>query len=111
MSESINKVMIEELKELMEDDFSLLLETYLTDGDQRLVDLDNAIKDKNIKQIRELAHSLKGSSSNLGAETLAEISYKVETMGRETELAGIDDAVTQLKKEYKEVKKYFLSIL
>jgi len=103
--------MIEELKELMEDDFSLLLETYLADGDQRLVELDKALIDKNYKQIREIAHSLKGSSSNLGAETLAETSLIVETMGREAEFAGIDEVVAQLKKEYKEVKEYFLGLL
>ncbi len=111
MSESINKVMIEELKELMEDDFSLLLETYITDGDQRLLDLDKAINDKNAKNISEIAHALKGSSSNLGAETLAETSFKIETMGREADLAGVDDEVAQLKKEYQEVRDYFQELL
>ena len=59
----------------------------------------------------DIAHSLKERSSNLGAEILAESSYKVETMGREGELADIDTIVAQLKKEYKEVKEYFLSLL
>ncbi len=111
MSESINKVMIEELKELMEDDFSLLLETYITDGDQHLLDLDKALNDNNAKNISEIAHALKGSSRNLGADALAETSMKIETMGRGADLAGIDDEVSQLKKEYQEVKDFFQRLL
>ncbi len=111
MSESINRVKIEELKDLMEDNFSLLLEIYITDGDQHLLDLDKAINENNAKNISEIAHALKGSSRSLGADALAETSLKIETMGRGADLAGIDDEVVQLKKEYQEVKDYFQKLL
>ncbi len=111
MSESINMVMIENLKELMEDDFSLLLETYITDGDQSLLDLDKALNDNNAMKISKITHTLKGSSSNLGADALAKTSYKIETIARNADLAGIEDVVVQLKKEYQEVRDYFQGLL
>jgi len=111
MSKFINKAMIEELKVLMENDFPLLIETFLTDGDQRLDALDKAILDTNPAKIREVAHALKGSSANLGAETLANISYEIESMGRENNLDSIDENITQLKEEYQKVKDYFQSLI
>jgi len=111
MSETINKAMIEELRELMEDDFPLLIETFLTDSDQRLSDLIKAQSVSDATQIRELAHGFKGSASNLGAEALANISYEAESMGRENELDGVEDVIARLSKEYQQVKEYFQSLL
>ena len=109
--ETINKEMVEQLKELMEEDFPLLINTYLTDSDKRLQDLSLAITEKNAKEIRELAHGFKGSSSNLGADKLAEISHSLESMGDTEQLA--DSAVTleALANEYEQVNAYFKSLL
>ncbi|MCP3674645.1 MAG: Hpt domain-containing protein [Gammaproteobacteria bacterium] len=111
MVDSINKNMIEELKELMGDDFQYLIETFLKDSELRLVDLDKAILESNATKIRELAHSFKGSSSTLGANKLSEISFIVESMGRDNILDNIDTANAELYKEYQIVKKYFNSII
>ncbi len=111
MVDSINKNMIEELKELMEDDFPLLIETFLTDCESRLVALDKAILESNATKIRELAHGFKGSSSNLGADQLSEISFTIESMGRDNILENIESANTELNTEYQFVKEYFNSII
>ena len=111
MTHSVNTDMIEELKELMEEDFPLLIETFLTDSDKRMLDLEAAISENNAIEIRELAHGFKGSSSNLGAEKLAEISFIIETMGREDDLSDIAQAYTQLNENYRLVKEYFSSLI
>ena len=111
MVDSINKSMIEDLKELMEDDFPLLIETFLTDCEERLVALDTAILESNATEIRELAHGFKGSSSNLGADQLSEISFTLETMGRDNNISDIEQANTKLNTEYQLVKEYFNSII
>ena len=111
MSESINKAMIEELKDLMGDDFGMLIETFISDSEQRIIDLNVAITANNATDLREIAHGLKGSSSNLGAEELASISYTLESMGLHAEL---DDAAGNYQKliaEYSKVKDYFTSLL
>ena len=99
--------MLDELKMLMEDDFTVLLETYIQDSDNRLLALDSAITSQNASEVRELAHSFKGSSANLGAQPLADICLQLETMAREENL---DDAATtfiSLKAEYSQVRAYF----
>ena len=103
--------MIEELKELMAEDFPLLIETFITDCDKRLVDIKLAIADGNATEVRELAHGFKGSSSNLGAEKLSEISYIIESMGRDDNMLGVEDANALLTEEYQQVKEYFNSLL
>jgi len=110
MADSINTEMIESLKDLMEDDFPILIETFLTDCDKRIVDLNLAIAEGNAVEVRELAHGFKGSSSNLGAEELANICFTLETMGRTDDLGKANDIYLQLNDEYQTVKKYFNSI-
>ena len=111
MTESVNLAMLDELKMLMEDDFSILLETYIQDSDQRLEALGSAISTANSAEVRELAHSFKGSSANLGAQPLADICLTLETMGREGTLDGADAAYESLKQEYSQVRAYFTSQL
>ena len=111
MTISINKEMIEELKELMEDDFPLLLNTFLDDSNKRLVDLKLAIAEENANDVRELAHGFKGSSANLGAEKLARISSELESMGRTDELSEVESSFIELNNEYKIILEYFKSLL
>ena len=111
MAISINKEMIEELKELMEEDFPLLINTFLEDSEKRLVDLNLALAEGNANEVRELAHGFKGSSANLGAEKLAEISSVLETMGRTDELSGSESQFKELDNEYKIISEYFKSLL
>jgi HPt (histidine-containing phosphotransfer) domain-containing protein len=111
MTETINKVMIEELKELMEEDFPLLINTFLEDSSKRLVALELAIAEDNANEVRESAHGIKGSSSNLGAAKLAEISSNLETMGRTGDLSEAVAMFSEMNNEYKIVLEYFTSLL
>lgn len=111
MSDSINTQMIDELKELMEDDFSVLLETYITDSDERIDALQSAIIDNESEQVRELAHAFKGSSANLGASQLSELCYSLENMGRDAKLDEAPAAMDEVKAEYQHVREYFKGLL
>jgi len=110
MKESINEEMIGSLREIMEDDFPVLVETFLTDCAERIVDLNSAISSSNSVDVREISHGLKGSCSNLGADRLAEIGYVLETMGRTESLTGAEDELCKLEEEFKVVKEYFESM-
>ncbi|MFT5519864.1 MAG: HPt (histidine-containing phosphotransfer) domain-containing protein [Enterobacterales bacterium] len=111
MAVSINNEIIEELKELMGDDFPLLINTFLEDSDKRLVDLNLALAEDNANKVRELAHGFKGSSANLGVEKLSEISSVLETMGRTEELSGSESKFKELDNEYKIISEYLKSLL
>jgi len=109
MTNSINLTILDELKVLMEDDFSFLIETYINDSDERIRALEDSISSCNSEQIREIAHSFKGSSANLGAQPLADKCFKLELMGRESSLSGVEDAFSELKAEYQEVRAFMSS--
>ena len=111
MPESINMTTIEELKDLMEEDFPILIETFIMDCDKRLIDLNAAISNANAKDIRDLAHGFKGSSSNLGAEKLSDISHVIESMGRTEQIADVSTPFAELNAEYEIVKSYYNSLI
>ncbi|MCC1495672.1 Hpt domain-containing protein [Alcanivorax sp. 1008] len=66
-SASLDWELVRELKEIMADGFITLVDSYERDTAKRLAEMSHAVElgDRNL--VRQLAHSLKGSSSNLGA--------------------------------------------
>ena len=61
-----------ELEEIMEDDFGVLLDIS-DDASQKIELLDGALEAHDASSIRELSHSLKGASSNIGALPLSRL--------------------------------------
>lgn len=93
------------LKEVMADEFPVLLDTFITDARQRISQLESFVQEREWELIRGNAHSLKGSSSNIGATDLSEVSLLLEQRGREQSDEGIDQLVVDLKSSYQEVEK------
>ncbi len=79
---------LRELKEIMEDQFSMLVDTFLQDSAVRMDEIDAALAAGDADALRSAAHSFKGSSSNLGISALADVLFKLESMGREGNLEG-----------------------
>lgn len=78
MTPHIDAEQLAELKEVLEDEFSVLIDTYLTDAKFRLQLIENGINSQDYEAVRLAAHSLKGASANLGALVLAELCEKLE---------------------------------
>lgn len=74
----IDSEQLSELKEVLEDDFGVLIDTYLSDAKLRLQLIKTGISTKNYESVRLAAHSLKGASSNLGAQVLAQWCEQLE---------------------------------
>jgi len=66
----IDHAALDALRELMQDDYPLLLETFLTDANLRLSQLSAALQSEDIEAFRQAAHSFKGSCGNMGALAL-----------------------------------------
>lgn len=92
---------IETLKEVMEDEFNLLLDTFFEDSVQRIQDLRTECQQQNAEAFRRSAHSLKGSASNLGATGLAGLCLKAEEMGLSGDLNGAESLLEQIDAEYR----------
>lgn len=107
----INIIALEELKGIMGNDFALLIDTFVKDSDQRIEVLGRAIALADAEDLRSIAHSFKGSSSNVGAPFLAELCFQLETMGRENDLDQSMDVYTLLKQEYAAVKSLLQSMV
>ncbi|CEA06048.1 Hpt domain-containing protein [Pseudomonas saudimassiliensis] len=74
------------LRELMQDDYNSLLQTFLQDTDRRLCQLHESLDRNNWEGFRQAAHSFKGSCGNMGALALTKACQQAE------EAASLADA-------------------
>ncbi|AMO54790.1 hypothetical protein GZ77_19450 [Endozoicomonas montiporae] len=74
------------LKEIMEEAFSSLLDSYFEDAPNLLEELKQAAKAADLEVVIRAAHTLKSSSGNLGATQLAGIASQIEVLGKEGKL-------------------------
>jgi len=95
---------INNLKDIMDGDFTFLIETYFQDSTNRITALRNAVAIKDGDNIRRAAHSFKGSCSNLGALRLASLCAALEQSGVQGNFASIDNDIDVLEQEYNVVK-------
>lgn len=100
----IDTEMLNELKEVMEDDFEILINTFLTDSESRLEDVECAYDSLDGEKLRGSAHSFKGSCSNVGAAKLAEICKKVEELGKEDKPGEAGPLIEEIKTEFDAVR-------
>ncbi|PKM21536.1 MAG: Hpt domain-containing protein [Gammaproteobacteria bacterium HGW-Gammaproteobacteria-14] len=70
--------LVTELREIMAEGFAVLVESYERDASQRLAALSAAVMTLDRAALRQVAHSLKGSSSNLGAVSVAALCVELE---------------------------------
>lgn len=94
---------LSELKDIMEDEFHTLIDTFLSDSSSKIEGLAAAIGAADAEEVRKLAHSLKGSSSNICASQLTEYARQLEHMGKEGSTEGAQDVFEKLKMEFDEV--------
>lgn len=94
-----------ELRELMADDFSTLIEAYLRDSSERLQLLTQACAAQDLLAAKRQAHSLKGSSSNVGAAALADYCQRLEQLARGGDLAAMQAELVTLQQELAGVQR------
>ncbi len=107
--EAVDTKALQELREIMGDDFNQLIRVFISDSVKRLADLATAINDNNAAEVRAVAHSFKGSALNLSATGLTELCRTLEAMGREGQLTGASELLAQIEAEFKRVQAYFAS--
>jgi CheY-like chemotaxis protein len=71
-----------------------LLQAFVTDSDQCLAQVENAVMAGDGPQLSRSAHGLKSRTANLGAEALSDLYRQLEILGRE---GRIEEAQTLLK--------------
>mgnify|MGYP002757328029 CR=1 FL=1 len=100
----VDRKVLSDLQEVMEDEYIKLLETFLEDSEMRLNRLCRA---RDVDDLGREAHSFKGSASNMGAHRLAELCRQVEERVSQRLPFGIEPLIGQICREYKEVRQVF----
>ncbi|MEJ2044282.1 MAG: Hpt domain-containing protein [Reinekea sp.] len=90
---------VSELKEILEDEFSTLISTYIKDTKQKLDLLSEAVKERNAPEVREVAHSIKGASINIGIVQLSELCQQMETVAKEGAIDEFDQLLPPIQDE------------
>jgi HPt (histidine-containing phosphotransfer) domain-containing protein len=88
------------LQDVMEDEYPVLLDTFLIDSEERLLALRQAERSADAQSLRLAAHSFKGSCSNMGAPMLAGLCKQLEEAGRLEQLALAPELVEQIEREF-----------
>jgi CheY-like chemotaxis protein len=86
-----------------------LLETFCESMSENLVKLEKAIADSNYRELEKIAHFIKGSSSNLGIPSIADISYELEQMGRNQQMDNATILFNRMQDLFSQVQKISLT--
>ena len=97
------------LKELMGDDFSTLVETFIKDSANKIEQMLLAVDKQDAELLRQSAHGLKGSALNLSASKLTELCLTLENMGFNANLTGAAEIIDAVEQEYRAVTGYLVA--
>ncbi|MBU2955249.1 Hpt domain-containing protein [Marinobacter sp. F3R08] len=92
-----------ELRDVMEDEFDVLIQTYLADSRDRIRSLRDALKTSDSDAFAKTAHSFKGSCINIGAPRLGELCLKAEMAGKGSRLEEAPGLLDDIDREFQEV--------
>jgi signal transduction histidine kinase/CheY-like chemotaxis protein/HPt (histidine-containing phosphotransfer) domain-containing protein len=96
----IARDVIDELYEIMEDDFTALLETFLENAPGLVDELEAAITQGDAGQAIIPSHSLKSSSANVGAMRLSKVARQIEMAARDGDIDLVRGSFEQLSEEF-----------
>lgn len=94
------------LREVMGDDYGLLIETYINDSGDRLSAMAEGITNQDSELLRRTAHSFKGSSSNIGAFRLAEHCGVMENLALAGDLQSWPKQLAEIETEFAAVIRF-----
>jgi len=80
--------------------FPELLQNFLTDCVRLLAEAEQALQQKNAKDLRRAAHTLKSHSATFGAVTLTATARQLELLTKEGKLEGAAELLVRAKLEY-----------
>src|SRR5215211_5004607 len=93
------------LRELGDPDFiSEIAQMFLDDASSRLAALREAVEGDDASSVRHIAHTLKGSSGNMGATRMAAICAELQDVGASGNLARAPELLGRLEEEFERAR-------
>jgi HPt (histidine-containing phosphotransfer) domain-containing protein len=102
---------VDMLKDIMGDDFQLLLQTFVADVPIRLQDLNTCLEQGDIPGMEKPAHTLKGSSANMGAILLSSICAELVDQIRAGNVPEPEQMVRKIEQETEVVQDLIKNLL
>ncbi|MCU1715950.1 Hpt domain-containing protein [Pseudomonas sp. 5P_3.1_Bac2] len=99
----LDSAVLAALQDVMEDEYPLLLDTFLADSAERLQGLRQCLQQADSHNLRLAAHSFKGSCSNMGARVLTDLCKQLEQAARLEQLGLAGVLIEQLELEFASV--------
>lgn len=100
MSNFIDMKTFDEIKNIMGDKISLLVESFLEDGEGYIKE----IKSGDLKRAQPAAHTIKSSSSQIGAFKLSDIAKEIEEKCRDKNIEAVKGLTGSIVDAFNEVK-------
>lgn len=82
-----------------------LIDLYLADVPERLNALHQAIAQGDATRLAQTAHSLKGSSANIGAQRVARVCLELERCGKANDLTNVAEQLAVLEQEVERARQ------
>jgi HPt (histidine-containing phosphotransfer) domain-containing protein len=104
--DSLDHTVIASLRELGDSDLlSELTQMFLEEVPERLEALQEAVDKGDEQTIQRIAHTLKGSSGNMGARQMSRLCLDLEQAGESNDLSSAADILELLNKEFDRVRE------
>jgi len=109
--EPLDRMVLAELRNLQAegepDLVNELFEMFRAQFPALMADMRAAVAQRDAEQLKRLAHKVKGSSSNLGAQHLATLSDELEKQAERGTIDGVEAQLAQLAQEFDRVWQAF----
>lgn len=98
MTHIIDTETIIHLKQVLKKDaFSSLIDIYIADTQTHVLNLKQSINENNATESHRLAHTIRGSSANIGARALQEICEKIEQFCKQGNLQDAKNHIDRIE--------------
>ena len=77
-----------------------IVNIFLDDTPQRIAELEQSLATGDVPRFARAAHSIKGSSANLGAMALRAVAEKLEHLARREGLAAVEPLLLEIKSQF-----------
>ncbi|HET7270724.1 MAG TPA: response regulator [Rubrobacter sp.] len=108
---ALDRRVIEDLRELGGPEMlSELAEMFLDDAQSAIDTLKGAAERDDAQTLERVAHTLKGSSGNMGAREMAQVCARLEDLGASGELADVPRLLSRLEEEFARARPTLTSL-
>ncbi len=91
---------------LEKEEFIELVDIFVSSADEDIQKLRDALETGNISAAAEAAHSLKGSSGNMGFKNISDTAARIEQNARKGNIDCLEESTALLSEEIKKIREF-----